>query len=137
MSCTLVLGLSPGAVGEGIRRCLESDPELSVLPEAAKMDPPMSLQQQVIVTRPDVLLIDPQRTSAFDSIELIGALRTDAPVTRIVCLAHSPNRFVIGRTSDAGAVDFVDMSVSMAQLIETIQRAARGDDRPEWSLLKK
>jgi two-component system nitrate/nitrite response regulator NarL len=83
-----------------------------------------SLAERLCANTADILLLD---VSAPGASALVGALRDAAPGTRIVAFAIEDSDETVLAFAEAGVVAFVPRDCALSQLVETLERAARGE----------
>lgn len=79
---------------------------------------------RVAAVEPDVVLLDP---AAAETLELIRALAAPATRVKLVALVSSEAEPDVIAYAEAGVSGFVTCEESLADLVATIQRAARGE----------
>ena len=109
-------------VRSGLRRLLETEPDLSVVGESANAD---EVVERVGVVRPDVLLLDvvmPGRSG----IEVMPEIRDAAPGTRILMLSMQDDPAYVRHAFAAGASGYVLKDSPSDQLVTAIREVQRG-----------
>ena len=109
-------------VRSGLRRLLETEPDLSVVGESANAD---EVVESVGVVRPDVLLLDvvmPGRSG----IEVMPEIRDAAPGTRILMLSMQDDPAYVRHAFAAGASGYVLKEAAEGELVHAIREVAAG-----------
>ncbi|HEU4462259.1 MAG TPA: response regulator transcription factor [Solirubrobacterales bacterium] len=119
---TVVLADDHNVIRSGLRALLEVEDDLRVIGEAA--DAP-GAQKLVRDRRPDVLVLDLQMPGAEPAGD-IGALREEAPGTRIVVLTMESDPRRARELLQAGASGYVLKQAAERQLTAAIRAAADG-----------
>jgi DNA-binding NarL/FixJ family response regulator len=109
-------------VRDGLRRMLESTPDIRVVAEAESGDEVLST---VARERPDVVVLDVAMPGQ-GFLEILRVLREEHPkVHTVVLSAHAEEEYA-ERALRAGAVGYVTKERTPDDLQEAIRRAARG-----------
>lgn len=109
-------------VRDGLRRMLESTPDIRVVGEAESGDDVLAV---VAAERPDVVVLDVAMPGQ-GFLEILRILREEwARVSTVVLSAHAEEEYA-ERALRAGAVGYVTKERSPDDLQEAIRRAARG-----------
>src|SRR4051794_14221292 len=123
MSITSVLVCDDHAlVRSGLRRLLETEPDIEVTGEAANAEDAI---EQAGACRPDVLLLDvvmPGRSG----IEALPELREAAPETRVLVLSMQDDPSYVRQAFAAGATGYLLKEAADAELVQAIHEVARG-----------
>ncbi len=106
---------------EGLAQILGREAELSVVGSAAGLEDAV---RGVRDLRPEVVLID---QAMPESLAAIRAIRVLAPNVRVVALAVPDTDQHLIACAEAGVVGYVTRAAGVADLITTIQSAARGE----------
>jgi DNA-binding NarL/FixJ family response regulator len=107
----------------GLRMVMESEPDLSVVGEAADGDEAVASTKEL---RPDVVLLD-IRMPRMDGIEAARQILAEDPKTRVLVLTtydHDDNVYAALR---AGASGFLVKDAPPEQVIEAIRAVQAGD----------
>ena len=110
-------------VREGLRLILETAEGINVVGEASDG---AECLQLVAALQPDVILMDLQMPR-MDGITAIGHLRREHPEVAIVILTTFNEDDLMIRGLQAGARGYLLKDTSRANLLDTIQAAARGE----------
>jgi chemotaxis response regulator CheB len=100
-----------------IRAELEDDADIEIVGEAPDLDRAVSAVERVA---PDVVLLDLLDVER----DAVGELQAVAPQVRVVVLSGHPREY--GERRRGGAVAYVEKDAPIAELRETVLRAARG-----------
>jgi DNA-binding NarL/FixJ family response regulator len=111
-----------GLVRDGLRRMLESTPDIRVVGEAETGD---QVVAAVARERPDVVVLDVAMPGP-GFLEVLRALREDHPHTHTVVLSAHAEEEYAERALKAGAVGYVTKERTPDDLQDAIRRAARG-----------
>lgn len=107
----------------GLRLLLEAEPGLEVVAEAGDA---AGARHCVRRHHPDVLVLDVNMPGG-SVLELIPALRGEAPGTQIVMLTMQSDLPLVERTRRGGALGYVLKEQAAGDLVEAIRRAAAGE----------
>ncbi len=119
---SIVLADGLNVVREGIRALLQSQPDLTVVGEAASGREALKLVEEY---RPDILITD-LFMPGLDGLEVVRRVSEEYPETRIIVLsAHSEERYVLSALR-RGALGYVDKSSHSADLVKAIDEVAQG-----------
>ena len=119
---TLLLADDHQLLRQGLRRAVE-EAGFTVIGEAGDGAEAVRLAETY---RPDVVLMD-VTMPVLDGIEATRRLRQSVPETRVVMLSMHGEEDVIARALHAGAVGYLGKDCTMAEVAETLTRAAAGD----------
>ena len=106
---------------EGLAQCLTGTGSISVVGESAD---PVSALETITDTRPDVVLVD---LGVDDGLRVARRIRDDLPGTRVVALAVSGLSSDVISSAEAGISAFVTWDETLADLVATVLRTARGE----------
>lgn len=124
-------------VRAGISTLLQSDPELCVVGEARNG---LEATDQVIATRPDVVLMDLSMPE-MDGVEATRAVLAARPETRVLVLTSFSDRDRVKEVLAAGAVGYLLKDSEPAALLAAVHAAVRGhvpiDPRVAGALLPR
>ena len=81
---------------------------------------------------PDVVVMD-YRLPGLNGVEATREILAAAPAVRVVCLTASVSRREVAELQAAGAVACLTKDEALDRIIDTILRAARGEDVASWS----
>ena len=119
---TIVVSDDHHVVRSGLRLLLVADGRFDVVAEA---DDISSTLEQVLATRPQVLVLD-LNLGGESSLEIIPQLRMDCPETQIVILTMQENPAFARAALRAGAIGYVLKDAADAELMDAIEAAAAG-----------
>src|SRR5947209_854460 len=106
---------------EAMVELLAREPELEIVGASGERQEVLAL---VAALEPDVVLLDP---AAAERIDMIRELANSAARVKVVALASSETEPEVIAYAEAGVSGFVTCEESLADLVPTILRAARGD----------
>jgi len=109
-------------VRSGLRKLLETEPDIEVTGEAANAEDAI---EQVGDQQPDVLLLDvvmPGRSG----IEALPELRDAAPETRVLVLSMQDDPSYVRQAFAAGAIGYLLKEAADAELVQAIHEVAGG-----------
>lgn len=130
MSIRVVVADDHEVVRAGLVKLLTGS-GIEILGEASNGDEAV---EKTVAHQPDVLVLD-IRMPESDGLTAMEKLNERSPRARVVIYSGYDNPTYIARSVALGAADYVLKSAPSSTLIEAIQRAARGDDPAESSLL--
>lgn len=119
----LVLVDDHAIVRQGIRALLRSRPELSVVGEAESGEVAVALCERLA---PDVVLLD-LVMPGMGGVEAARQIKQVSPRTHVLVLTSYHEDEHILPAIRAGALSYLLKDIAPAELIEAIQRAARGE----------
>ena len=119
---TLLLVDDHQLLRQGLRRAVE-EAGFTVIGEAGDGAEAVRLAETY---RPDVVLMDVSMP-VLDGIEATRRLTESVPETRVVMLSMHGEEDTITRALKAGAVGYLGKDCTMAEVAETLARAAAGD----------
>ncbi len=119
---TLLLVDDHQLLRQGLRRAVE-EAGFTVIGEAGDGAEAVRLAETY---RPDVVLMDVSMP-VLDGIEATRRLSESVPETRVVMLSMHGEEDTITRALRAGAVGYLGKDCTMAEVAETLARAAAGD----------
>lgn len=120
----LVIVDDHAVVRAGIRALLESQPDLTVVGEAAD---PANAEQVVHDTKPDVVLMDLNLGNGVGGAETTGKLLTGSHPPRVLVLTTYSTDSDILTALDAGAAGYLLKDAPPSELFDAIRRTAQGD----------
>jgi len=124
-SISIVLADDHAVVRRGLRLVLDAEADLEVLAEAGTTDDALRL---VKAHRPDVVVLDLNMPgSVASSLDILPALASDAPTTRVVVLTMQEDPQYARTALAAGASAYVLKEGADSELVEAIRRAAAGE----------
>ncbi|HVE62792.1 MAG TPA: response regulator transcription factor [Mycobacteriales bacterium] len=109
-------------VRHGVRRLIESAPDLNVCAEAADSAAAVSAAR---TQQPDVAVVD-VRLGPDDGIEAARLVREASPGTRVLMLTSYADEAALFAAIMAGAAGYVLKDINGANLLEAIRRVAAG-----------
>jgi DNA-binding NarL/FixJ family response regulator len=104
---------------------------MEVIGDVARCD---NLAALALKLQPEILIADP-RLPGGDCLEVLERIKQDSPSIRILLLADDDAPTLVGRARGIGVSDYLTLQVSVPILVESIQRAARGEIAASGSLL--
>jgi len=107
----------------GVKQVLQRQKGFEVVGEA---DDGLEGVKRAIQLKPDVVLLDLQM-SGTGGLEALRLIKEDIPETQVVMLTVSENAEDLLETLRAGASGYLLKNIDMEFLLESIQRAARGE----------
>ncbi len=110
-------------VRKGARGYLEAQPDISVVAEAESGAEAVRLARENV---PDVVLMD-LVMPGMDGVEATRQVKDVSPRTRIIILTSYHEDEHIFPALQAGAISYLLKDVKAPELVEAIQRAARGE----------
>lgn len=105
--------------------------EIEVIGEVARADQLLSASQSM---QPDVLIADP-RLPGGDCLEALERVKLEYPKVALVVLSDDESPTLVGRSRGIGASDYITLQSPVANILEVIFRASRGEAVPSGSLL--
>lgn len=120
---TVVIVDDHAIVRRGLRQVLGAEPGVEVVAEAASLT---DARRLVRGHRPDVLVLDLNLPEGL-SLGAIPELRREFPDTQIVVLTMQSEPAYARRALGAGALGYVLKEAAESELVEAVERAARGD----------
>jgi NarL family two-component system response regulator LiaR len=110
-------------VRKGARGYLEAQPGIEVVAEAESGEDAVRYAREFV---PDVVLMD-LVMSGMDGVEATRKIKNVSPRTQIIVLTSYHQDEHIFPALQAGAISYLLKDVKAAELVEAIQRAARGE----------
>jgi NarL family two-component system response regulator LiaR len=110
-------------VGEGVRRYLESFPDLTVVAVADSTEQALQLLEE---TLPDVVVMDLLMPGGLDGIEATRQVRSRSPRSQVVALTASTDEARLVAVLRAGAIGYVRKDADPEVLLAAVRGAARG-----------
>src|SRR5512135_510729 len=110
-------------VRKGARGYLEAQPDISVVAEAESGAEAVRLARETV---PDVVLMD-LVMPGMDGVEATRQVKDVSPRTRIIILTSYHEDEHIFPALQAGAISYLLKDVKAPELVEAIQRAAKGE----------
>jgi NarL family two-component system response regulator LiaR len=120
---TILIVDDHAVVRQGVRGFLETQPDLSVVGEAASGEEAVRLAAQHV---PDVVLMDLVMPT-MDGIEATRLVKRATPRTQVVVLTSYHEDEHIFPAIRAGALSYVLKDISPRELAEVVRKAARGE----------
>jgi len=117
----------------GVRTLLENDQDVTVIGEA---DTVADAVDMVRDTSPDVVLLDVDAANA-DIVDDMRRLRREAPDSALVVLAREEDDEEVYRAVVGGADGHVAESAQPEELVNTIKRAADGDEPIQQTIAER
>lgn len=102
-----------------------------VVGEVVRSDQISSTSQKLL---PDILIADP-RLPGGDCLEAIERMLQEHPSIRVIVCSDDESGTLVGRSRGVGAADFLTLQSPSTALVESIQRASRGEEAAPGSLL--
>lgn len=121
---TVVLADGHAMFRRTLRRLLDAEETVSVVDEAMDLT---SAIEHVQRRRPRVLVLDLDVPNG-STVDAIRQLRAQVPWTEIVVLTTEESAFAAEQLLGAGAIAFVFKDRAEYELVEAVQRAARGEE---------
>ncbi|GAJ21655.1 unnamed protein product, partial [marine sediment metagenome] len=106
----------------GVRHALSQQPDFEVF-DCAPNENPIAL---IEVNPPDVLLLDIDYPS-LRGLELAQEVALHCPTTKVIILTYKPDDKQLFEIIKAGAVDYLDKSITAEELTKSIRQVARGE----------
>ena len=106
----------------GVCHALSQQPDFEVF-DCAPNENPIAL---IEATPPDVLLLDIDYPS-LRGLELAKEIALHCPTTKVIILTYRPDDKQLFEIIKAGAVDYLDKSVTAKELTESIRQVTRGE----------
>jgi two-component system, NarL family, response regulator LiaR len=110
-------------VRNGVRAYLETLPEFLVVGEAASGEEAIALVTEQV---PDVVLMD-LIMPGMDGVETTRRVKAISPRTQVVVLTSYHEDIHIFPALKAGAISYILKDMKMEKLVDTLQRAAKGE----------
>lgn len=110
-------------VREGFARTVADEPDMIVVGQAGSAEQTMA---EAPSTKPDLMLVD-LNIPDQDGIELLVALRTRLPRTKLVVLSGYDDEFRVAEALRAGALGYLVKSAPLEELVDGIRKVARGE----------
>ncbi|HVG99226.1 MAG TPA: response regulator transcription factor [Miltoncostaeaceae bacterium] len=107
---------------DGIKRALETAPDIKVVGEATNGEEMLSLVPRV---RPDVVILD-LRMPKGDGLSTLASLRKDYPDLKIIILSMSEANEHIDQAFHGGASGYVAKTINPLDLPSTIRQVVEG-----------
>lgn len=119
---SIVIADDHGIVREGLRRLLESEPDFTVVGEAADG---REVLEQVSTLRPDVVVLD-ITMPRLGGLETLERLRAEHPGTKVILLSvHGDSPFIQSAIA-LGADGYVLKTGRVAEIVTAIRETTRG-----------
>lgn len=119
---SIVIADDHGIVREGLRRLLESEPDFTVVGEAADG---REVLEQVSSLRPDVVVLD-ITMPRLGGLETLERLRAEHPGTKVILLSvHGDSPFIQSAIA-LGADGYVLKTGRVAEIVTAIRETTRG-----------
>lgn len=106
---------------EGIDLCLRQQPSTTVVGNAAN---PADAKDKILTTEPDVVLVD---IDGAHGLAVVDGVRSAAPAVRIVALNVAATGPAVISCAEAGLAGCVFRDSTVADLVDTVHRAARDE----------
>src|SRR5579875_664272 len=110
-------------VRRGLRQVLDTEPSIEVVAEAANL---ADGRRYLLGHRPDVLVLDLNLPEGL-SLDAIPSMRAEFPDTQIVVLTMQNEPAYARSALSAGALGYVLKEAAESELVEAVNRAARGE----------
>jgi two-component system response regulator NreC len=111
------------AMRRSLQMVLDEEESIEVVAQASDL---ASVVRQVDDRQPDVLVLDLSMPDG-SSVETIGKLREQVPLTQIVVLTTDENPVFAQRALGAGALGYIFKELADSELPQAIRAAARGE----------
>ena len=111
-------------VRQGVRAFLDTQPDLSVVAEAASGEEAVRLAAQHV---PDVVLMDLVMPGSLDGVDATRRLKNTSPRTQVVVLTSYHADEHIFPAIRAGALSYVLKDISPEELAGVVRKAAQGE----------
>ncbi len=132
MRTRVVIGDDHEVIRQGLKSVLSgSGVEVVAVASTAS-----EIRQQVQAQKPDVVMLD-VRLSDDDGIELLSELRKSYPKIPVVMLSTFDNPTYVARSIAHGASDYLLKGSTRDEIVESLQRAAKGEPAPETSVMRQ
>ncbi len=119
---TIVLVDDHSVVRESLRVMLETQPDLTVIGEAADG---LAGVEMVAALHPDVLVVD-MMMPGLQGSEVVRTVRRQSPQTHVVVLSMHANEAYVFEALRNGALGYVLKESSSAELLRAVRAAAAG-----------
>ena len=106
----------------GVRHALSQQPDFEIF-DCAPNENPLAL---IEATPPDVLLLDIDYPS-LKGLELAREIALHYPTAKVIILTYRPDDKQLFEIIKAGAVDYLDKSITADELTKSIRQVARGE----------
>jgi len=106
----------------GVCHALSQQPDFEVFDSAPNENPIALIEASL----PDVLLLDIDYPS-LRGLELARKIALHYPTTKVIMLTSKPDDLQLFEVIKAGAVDYLDKSITAEELTENIRQVARGE----------
>ena len=132
MSITLLIADDLEVVREGVAHLLKNS-EIQIVAEATTGDEAVEL---TIQRNPDVVLMD-IRMPESDGLSALEKIRRALPNMPVVMLSTYDNPTYVARSVALGASDYILKDLTRQDLIDSIRRAAGGEQPIEDSIIQR
>ncbi len=132
MPITLLVADDHEVVRSGLASMLNGS-DIKIIAEATTSKQAVD---QTVKHKPDVVLLD-IRLSDDDGLEALEKIQKRSPDTPVIMISAYDNPTYVARASVLGARDYVVKGCTRQELISAIQRAAKGQELDDSSLLKR
>ena len=132
MTIRLVVADDHEVVRTGLTSLLKGE-DIEVVDQAANGEEAVA---KALQHRPDVVLMD-IRMPVCDGLTAMEEIREKLPETNVVILSTYDNPTYVARSVALGAADFVLKGSSRQELVESITRAAKGEEPSDSSILRR
>ena len=132
MSVSLLIAEDHEIVRNGLVRLLK-DSEINIVGEASNGDEAV---EGTLKHSPDVVLMD-IRMKGTDGLQALEQIREKSPNTRVVMLSTYDNPTYVARSAALGADEYLLKGSSREQLIDGIQRVAKGEPLSNESIMRR
>ncbi len=119
----VVIADDHAVVRRGLRALLEAESGFEVVAEAETL---ADARRYVRGHRPDVLVLDLNMPEG-SSLDVVPALREEAPATQIVVLTMQTEAAYARRALSAGVLGYVLKDAADTELVQAVRRAAAGE----------
>jgi DNA-binding NarL/FixJ family response regulator len=108
-------------VRAGLRRLLAADPRLEISEAASGQEAIAAFREM----RPDVVILD-LHLPGISGMEVLGRLKADNAVARVVVVSMYDNPAYVARVLQAGARGYVSKNAPPEEILEAVKRVTAG-----------